>query len=85
MRLGIFHYKTIADSIFIVNILRISYVEDNVISCWRCDCSIIAGWGYFSKNAGLDITNGSAVGGPIASLANYYYSPQDRFRLFIIP
>ena len=28
---------------------------------------------------------GGLVGGPIASLANYYSSPQDRFRLFIIP
>jgi hypothetical protein len=28
---------------------------------------------------------GGLVGGPIASLANYYASPQDRFRLFIIP
>ena len=28
---------------------------------------------------------GGLVGGPIASLANYYSSQQDRFRLFIIP
>ena len=28
---------------------------------------------------------GGLVGGPIASLAYYYASPQDRFRLFIIP
>jgi hypothetical protein len=28
---------------------------------------------------------GGLVGGPIASLTNYYASPQDRFRLFIIP
>jgi hypothetical protein len=28
---------------------------------------------------------GGLVGGPIASLANYYSSLQDRFRLFIIP
>jgi hypothetical protein len=28
---------------------------------------------------------GGLVGGPLSILANYYASPQDRFRLFIVP
>jgi len=28
---------------------------------------------------------GGLVGGPVASLIDYYGSPQERFRLFIIP
>jgi hypothetical protein len=28
---------------------------------------------------------GGLVGGPVASLINYYGSPEQRFRLFIVP
>jgi hypothetical protein len=28
---------------------------------------------------------GGLVGGPVASLINYYGSPEERFRLFIVP